>query len=82
MVRRQALGPHLVREAEPAKVFHGACLRGVGLRIGRGARLRVHQQGADAAPPQFDGEHQAARAAARDEHVGRQGWKRLVHLRS
>ncbi len=69
MVGRQALGPHLLREAVAAEVLHRPRLRGIGLRIERGARLGIDEEGADAASPQFVREHQPARTAAGDEDV-------------
>ncbi len=69
VVARQAQGADLVGDADAAEVLHGARLRGVGLRVEGGGGLRVHQQAAYAAQAQFVGEHQPARARARDEHV-------------
>ena len=69
VVARQAHGADLLRDADAPEVLHGARLRGIGLRVeGRGG-LRVHHQAADAAQAQFVGEHEAAGAGARDEHV-------------
>ena len=69
MVGRQAKRAHPMREAQSPEMLHRARLRCIGLRIERGAGLAVDQQAADAAPPEFVGQHQAAGAATRDQHV-------------
>lgn len=66
MVGRQVERADLVRETEPPAMFHGARLRGIGLRVERGGRLRIDEQAANAAAPELIGEHEAARPAAGD----------------
>ena len=70
MIGGQALRPYLVGKPKPAKVLHGACLGGVRLRVEGCAWLLVYKQAADAALPQFVGQHQATRPAAADQDIG------------
>ena len=51
-------------------MFHGAGLGGIRLRVKGGARLGIDEQRADAATPELDGEHEAARPAACDQDIG------------
>ena len=80
MIGRQPQRADLVRETQPAEMFHGAGLGGVGLRVERGAGLGIHDQAAHAARPQFVREHQPAWPAPRDQHVDLEP-DRLAHSR-
>ena len=51
-------------------MLHGAGLAGIRLRIKGGARLGIDEQRADAATPELDGEHEAARPTACDQDIG------------
>ena len=64
VVRRQALGAHLLGKAEPAVVLHGAGLGGVGRREPRRRGLLLQQNDRNVAAAELDGEHQPARPAA------------------
>src|SRR5690242_14469733 len=52
-------------------MLHGARLRGIRLRVESGARFLIEHQRGDAAAAELVREHQAAWAAADDEHLGR-----------
>ena len=70
VIERQAEAANFVGKTKAPVMLHRARLRGVGLRIDRRARLAVNDQRAHAAPPQFIGQHQPARACAHNQNVG------------
>ncbi|MDT4852309.1 hypothetical protein FQZ97_865340 [compost metagenome] len=70
VVSRQPLSPDLVGKTMSPEMFHGACLRRIGLRVECGSGLGLHQHGAHAASPEFIGQHETAGPAANDQHIG------------
>ncbi len=68
IVGRQAHAAQLVGEAEPAVVLHGAGLGGVGGREPHRRGFLVEHDDGNAAPSEFDREHQPARPRADDDN--------------
>ncbi|MYF09170.1 MAG: hypothetical protein F4233_15030, partial [Rhodospirillaceae bacterium] len=69
MVGRQAEPADLTGKAEPPEMLHGARLGGVGLGAEGIRPVVVEQRDGNAAPAEFDGEHQPRRPAAGDDDV-------------
>lgn len=73
VIRWQAPGAHRVGEAVAAEMLHGAGLGGIGLGVVGRSGLGLDQQAGHTAFAEFEREHQAARAAPGDQHLGVSG---------
>ena len=69
VVGRITQRPHPIGDADAAIELHGARVRAVHLRIGQRGRAALDQQAAHAAPAKVDGQRQADRPGAGNDHV-------------
>ena len=79
-MRGETLRANFVGKTQTPKVLHGPCLGGIGLWVECRAGFGIDQQAPNVSSTQFVGKHQTKRSAARNQHIGFNGFNGFSHI--